>query len=451
MRVLLISTYNVFFTGLRSIGAYLEKHGHTVFYEHLKTPTNSSIKKMADCIKPDIIGFTCLTAGARKVIRYAEIFKQLLPDSTVVLGNIHATLYYDQILSNFPLIDYVILEEGELPMKDLIEHLSGKIPLVEVPGIAFRNEKGCVVRNRKPESLPDINDISNKPGKWNLKGNSIRIVTSRGCPYNCDYCTERMISRQKWRPLTAEKSVDIIEYWHKRYNIKRFNIDDVIFTIDKNRVKEICMEINKRKLQITWVCQTHPKHIDKELLYYMKKAGCIAVCIGLDCATNSLMYKYRRFKVNYSRIQELIRNARGLDILIVINLIFCYPDSSLIADLKHLLCIIRKLKPAAIGINPLRLYPGTRIYEEAVKKGIISNDYWLDKRNPEVYSGNYMRTKSKLCINLIEFVFISAIFLTQFSYRIEIKGLLFEIIKITRNTTATIVSDLKTFISKLNI
>lgn len=419
MKILLISTYPTFPVGLRYITSFLEGFGHEVFLKQLYPPNQQKVIRAIEEIKPSLVGLTCYTPEILEVLGVARLIKQFSPETKIVLGNIHATVCYRKILEEFFFIDYVVLGEGEVPMKELLEHLAGKSSIDEVHNIAYRNNDK-IIRTKEQRMFPRLDDLSDFPQRpmskdlfthhYHIlryrrysyisarKASKLQITpifTSRGCSYDCDYCSESCMSRHRWRAHSPEKVIDSIEKIHKTYGISRFGFQDPLFTFDKERVKRICAEIEKRGLKIKWGFETHSNHIDEELVYAIKRAGCIMFAIGIDCLTNNAMQTHRNVTVDYEHLAKVIKLAKALKMIVKINIIIGWPNTSF-QDLFRAIQHIKKLKPTHLSINFLKLMPGTKLYNKAVEEGLIDDNYWLNNKNPSFYQGVYWGRKPNI-------------------------------------------------------
>ncbi|MCF7875384.1 MAG: B12-binding domain-containing radical SAM protein [Candidatus Omnitrophica bacterium] len=421
MRTLLISTYPDFCVGLRYIASFLEKYNHTVFLEKINPLEGKELIKVIKKFKPKVVGFTCYTRKVWDVLNAAALVKHFFPHVKIVLGNIHATVFYRTILREFLFVDYVVLGEGEVPMKQLLEYLAGSRLIDDVCNIAYRDQNGNVNRTKRLEIFPNLDDLSDHPKlsmkkelvvahyhkiSYLFKGNRFKyqdktdIVTSRGCPYDCDYCSEACMTDHRWRAQSPEKVVDSIERIHKIYNISHFNFQDALFTLDKERVKKICEKINNRGLKVTWSFQTHPKHIDEKLIRIIKQGGCVHFNIGIDCSTGLAMHAHRKIKIDYVYLAKVIRLAKALGLTVRANFITgwwgeCFKN--VFETARH----IKRLRPTHISIYPLQLIPGSKLYNKAIKEKLIDDSYWLDKKNSPFYLGIFLGRQSNIKNNII--------------------------------------------------
>jgi radical SAM superfamily enzyme YgiQ (UPF0313 family) len=182
---------------------------------------------------------------------------------------------------------------------------------------------------------------------------------------------------RQWRPRSAENVLDEIAWLIDRYNIRSIYFFDDNFTINRKRAVDICQGIICRGWNLKWACCSHVKNIKKELLDKMKKSGCVAVDFGVESGSNKILENINK-KQTKSDIEKAFEMVHQAGILPRAYLMVGSPgeDESTIDETVQL---IEQIKPASsLGANLLWLLPGTRIYKDAVAKGLVSEDFWLN-------------------------------------------------------------------------
>ena len=120
-------------------------------------------------------------------------------------------------------------------------------------------------------------------------GRIVSIVTSRGCPFNCQFCSSTIFWGKRWRLRSPENIVNEIEFYYYKFGFRYFNFADDVFTIIPKRAIEICKEIIKRDLKITFDCTTRADRITEELVKWLKRAGCIFVAMGVESGSKKIL------------------------------------------------------------------------------------------------------------------------------------------------------------------
>lgn len=315
---------NLYITGIynkKEIGAHLEKYN------------------------PDFVGIHCnFSSFCQDSYEVAAIVKYFIPKIPVVIGGAHASMEAKNILMEHSYIDYVVCGEGENILKELITTLMNADynSISTIKGICYRERDGTVVRTPERELIADINQLPVPDRKFidsefYMKMNSKSlplakkkplgtIMTSRGCPFDCIFCSTKMMWKRRWRALTAERVMQDIEHLVNAYSVSEIVIYDDQFIIDKKRVHRICDYLIERNLKITLSLPagTSVWLLDKELLIKMKKAGFYRLCFPIESG-NEKTIKFIRKNINLNDILEKIKLTNKLGYWTQGNFILGFP------------------------------------------------------------------------------------------------------------------------------
>jgi anaerobic magnesium-protoporphyrin IX monomethyl ester cyclase len=289
--------------GLGYLASYLVSKKIDVKIADLRYGNTTEFTRLLKEYKPDIVGISCMTPNQNEAYKTAWKVKKVLGNPLVVLGGVHATFMYAEILKKVREIDVAIIGEGEITLYELCrawkknfsaEYLTG------INGIAFRHNGTVAVTplREKNEQLDDLPlpafdrlvlpDISLK------KSGDLPVLTGRGCPFNCAFCSTSVMHGRKYRKRDPVKVVDELEYLKNRYNHYNFSIVDDTFTVDKERTKKICSEIIRRNLNINWGCSARADTIDPDLIKIMSRAGCKGLFFGIESLDDELLKKIKK-------------------------------------------------------------------------------------------------------------------------------------------------------------
>lgn len=284
--------------GLGYLAAALREHGHHVDIVDLNVDRDAL--KNPPWEEWDVVGISGDTSRHQAAMEIARQAKEA--GKTVVLGSYHATFMDAETLES-GYVDYVIRGEGEQSFVELVKCLASKGDLSKVPGLSYLAD-GVVVRN--PDSLP-VNDLDSLPQPARdllpmhryrtrkLNGRPLTtLVTSRGCPYNCSFCSSSQFAGTKWRSRQPQKIVDEIEEVVSRYNFGAVAFMDDNFTLNPKRVREICREIVRRGLDVFWWCFSRVDTIVKNeaMVEDMARAGARMIFLGLENASQAVLNSY---------------------------------------------------------------------------------------------------------------------------------------------------------------
>jgi radical SAM superfamily enzyme YgiQ (UPF0313 family) len=365
---------------------------------------DTPFEKVPDIMKrynPQIVGVSCnLTDYRWGAFRLATIIKSINPKIKVVFGGSHATHMYKQILQNFP-VDVIVRFEGEETFLELVKAIQYDMPLKEVKGIAFKEgQQITLTENRAPIDCLDCLPIPAYLSEFEkyvrysspirFKGKKIsafksrNIMASRGCPYDCLYCSINRFWHRKCRFRSVDNVVDEIQTLYKEYGVKHFNFFDDAFTLNNAHVIEICQEIINRKLDIAWECVTRVDAVSLEMLQWMKKAGCQSISYGVESGSPLVLNTINKTQTP-AQIDNAFKLTHQVGIKAFILLMIGNPGETE-ASINETIELIRRIKPDKIRTTLTLVYPATGLYEICLKNGFISDVYWLGKDAAPVFT-----------------------------------------------------------------
>ncbi|MEM2635117.1 MAG: radical SAM protein, partial [Nitrososphaerales archaeon] len=292
--------------GLLYIAAALEKAGFPthILDANLYNLSDLQIEREISKRSPDIVGVTATTNLIKEAEKIVTIAKKVLPDVITVIGGAHVTFLPIRTLNECPALDIVVIGEGEETIVELTKVLDqimrqgGKYnsnqtysELSKVKGIAYR------LRNNQDEikvtpPRPLITDLDKLPfparhlvhyEHYGYLNRSILVgtlITSRGCPYSCTYCSSSLLAGKRFRSRSADNILDEIEFLYTKYKIRRFEFLDDIFTLNQKRAFEFARKVRERGLDISWEASSRVDTITKELLHELCKSGLSTIYYG---------------------------------------------------------------------------------------------------------------------------------------------------------------------------
>ena len=386
MKILLIYPYPLFDRsqeediksvpiGVYYVGAVLKENHYDVevlnWYNIHKTP-----QRIAEVLlekEPDIIGFSILNANRWGGIEIAEIAKQLNPDVKIVFGGVASTFLWKHFLKHFPQIDFVVIGEGEYAFLDLVGLIEkgNYKKLGNVKGIAFR-KNGKIVRTKPADPIQNLDELPIPAQYFEYQ----HVSFSRGCPWKCTFCGSPKFWGKKIRFHSPENFVRHLEILHDK-GVTFFYVSDDNFTINKNRVIEICKRILEKDLKIVWVAISRVSYIDEDILYWMRKAGCTQISYGVESGSEKI-----RDLLNKKIKTEEIKNAFALThkygIIARAYFIYGSPEESW-ETIQETIDLIHQIKPLICVLYILEIYPGAKLYLDFQKKSNVTDDIWLKR------------------------------------------------------------------------
>ncbi len=384
--------------------AYLAKSlctsGFDVEFKDLHDYEWNEVEKLISDISPDLIGISCFTFGRIESLKAAALAKRVNPNITVVMGGPHASFFPEQILMNES-VDIVVLGEGEVTIVELAGCLAEKENLDQIKGIAYK-KNGRIYRNlprprvktldefkfpaydafdinqyKSPEIPPQYSDL---PGT--------HVITSRGCPFQCKFCSVNHFFNGKWAFRSPKNVVDEVEMLIHTLGVRHIYFSDDLFTLNHDRTIAICREILDRKLDFVWMAETRVDCVNEDMLYWMRKAGCYRLYYGVESGSPKILKLINKgFTVKQVQTAFKITHNAGIEpccFLMVGN------PGETPGTIFETVNLIFKIRPTALPIIGITtILPGTDQYELSKKQGIITDDYWLSDDPPPLYTGEY--------------------------------------------------------------
>lgn len=356
--------------GLAYVASTLERE-HEVFIVPRPTfdMTLDDVRFTLERNAPDVVGMTCVTMTAGEVVKIAALCKQVLPDVVVVVGGIHPTFAYPQILRASPDIDFVVRFEGEYTMPDLLQHLDNPSC---VQGIAYLKDNEIVVTPERPliENLDELPfparhllpmHIYEKYSKGNM-------LSSRGCPYFCLYCSLVRFIGRKFRVVSPLRVIEEIKHLVDEYHVKFVDFVDASFTTNRHRVKEICDLMKEEGLNVTWRCSSRVDLVTEKLLDMMSEAGCVSIFYGVESGVEEILNRTGK-RTPVEKIKNAFKWSKERNIKTTASYIVGLPGETMETALKTL-NLIRELESDEISPGIFYPFPGTDVYYNPEKYGV---------------------------------------------------------------------------------
>ncbi|MFH1997539.1 MAG: radical SAM protein, partial [Patescibacteria group bacterium] len=376
--------------GLAYLHSYLESCGNNIRSLYLN---HCSYKKCFETINraieefsPVIIGLQMFSANRSSNYRLIEHINKKYPNIHLVLGGIHSTIMYKQLLETYPFLT-IVIGEGEITFSELVkEFRKENFDLKSIDGIAF-NYNGSVIKtgHRKLIDNLDILPFPKHDLFFDDKRTSGCLLTSRGCPFNCSFCALRAISERTVRYRSPKNVVDEIEYMVNKFpKMTQLWIHDDSFFLDNQRVIEICDDIIRRKIKMRFLCSGRAKPLSKEMVDKLENANFKKVLLGLESGNEKILQSCHK-AISQEDVLNAFRLFSGSSIGIYAFLIIGLPGETL-ETIMETINFVKKLQRIKYiyyrntSIPILSIYPGTEVYEIARAKNLINDDFWLSDK-----------------------------------------------------------------------
>ena len=360
-----------------------EKHETLVknyYSEHTYEQAKEDILNIISSFKPDVVGFNCMTMNRTSCFKLTRIIKQF-PNIKVIMGGVHASSMYEQILLNIP-VDVIVLGEGEQTICDLTDAFERDLPLKDIKGIAFKDNNKVIVttprlRNCELDLIPfPRHDIFKEQIE---KTKCARMMTSRGCPFGCTYCSTSAYWGRMWRPRSAKNVVEEIEYILKILPcVEEIFFYDDTFTVDNQRVIDMCELIIKKRIKLRLKCSARVDRVSREMLVKMKEAGFADIAYGIESGSAKMLESMHKC-ITKEQIKAAVDLTNDVGLIWHGFMLVGCPGETW-STINESIEFAKTLKNFDIdAVSPLEIYPNTEVYHMAKEKGFDEN-FWLTEQ-----------------------------------------------------------------------
>ncbi|BCS53761.1 B12-binding domain-containing radical SAM protein [Geobacter sp. SVR] len=360
--------------GIAYLAAALQRAGYGVTVLDLNNEylSEEEILTSLQSGQADLVGLSVKTATMGSARRLGALIKSRYPRLPLVVGGPHASVATTEIAKE-PWVDYLLVGEGELALAELGYRVAGGMLTEGVTGVVF-----CRTDHPLPPSVPArvpcLDDLEYPDfsvfgsGVIEAVRQSYPIITSRGCPYQCTYCSVRKISGSTVRYRSPEAVVDELDRARQEYGIRGFEVVDDSFNVDMTRSKDICRLLIERGLVMPWSCPNgiRADRIDAELATLMARSGCLAVMIGIESADHDVLAAVKKGE-SIEAIEKGIRVLKEAGLGVGGFFIIGLPGDSYRAQLRSVDFALKH--GISAHFNMLVPYPGTEVYDWVVSHG----------------------------------------------------------------------------------
>ena len=325
-------------------------------------PSLSALKRKIHDFRPDLIGLSLVSYEYKRTYELIRRIKALSPSAHIVVGGAHVSVLREAVLEECPDIQFGVVQEGEQPLVTLCK---GEMPWEAIPGLLFRRD-GRIQSGPEPQYTRDLDCVSfPRYLHFDMRryAREIPLITSRGCPYRCIFCPNSLM-KSRFVARSAANVVDEIEFWYAR-GIRQFNVDDDNFTLVRERVHEICDEIDRRQLRGLFLrCANGVRadRVDRTLLARMKDVGFKEIGIGADGGNNRVLLEVIDKGETIESIEQAIQDALAVGLKVKLFLILGHPGETM-SDIEDSLALAQRYPFLRVQLyNPIP-YPGTILFD----------------------------------------------------------------------------------------
>jgi radical SAM superfamily enzyme YgiQ (UPF0313 family) len=333
--------------------------------------------------RPDVVGITTLTFNLPSVMGCAAAVKAGRKDAKVVLGGPHVAIYPDDTLS-LPGVDYVVIGEGEIAFPKLVKAVESGAAAESLESVGFKtgqkkhlNRQSSFIEDLDALPFPAMGQVNAEryfsvlsPGKRTMV-----MMSSRGCPFKCIYCDRPHLGR-KFRGRSAINVVDEMETYVRKHGIRDIKFFDDTFTVNRQRVVDICNEIRRRNLEVTWSVRARVNTVDGDLLRTMKQAGLISVSFGIESGNQATLDRLQK-GTTVEQAVAAVGYCRNLGIEVLGDFILGCPGEGR-QEVEETIRFATSLGIDYAQFTVMTPYPATQLYREGLERKVLPKDYWAE-------------------------------------------------------------------------
>jgi radical SAM superfamily enzyme YgiQ (UPF0313 family) len=363
--------------GLMSIAAVLRENNFEVeIYDRNVSKENT--KNKIDKFPPDVVGISCITGPMiTDGIDVARVIRGELGDGvTLVWGGIHPTLLPEQTLGN-PLVDMVVIGEGEYSFLELVQNLEGDRPLGDIRGIAFKKNGNIMVNPPRPlidlDELPmpawELIDVKKYMAGSREGRKGLSMHTSRGCPFRCSFCYNAKFNRGVWRGRDATLVLEEIDFLVSEYGMKGIWFIDDDFCVKLRRTYDILDGIASRGYDLNLSFFTRANYVKKELLEKLQKNRTVRIAIGVESGSPKMLELLKK-DIDVEDVKRAFRLCEEYGISTTVFFMLGLPGETE-EDLEQTVSLANHI-PNALSMSSRYVpFPGNELYEYCVQNRLF--------------------------------------------------------------------------------
>lgn len=344
----------------------------------------SSIVERVKNLNADVVGISTVTPVMNIVREISGRLKTSCPGITIVLGGPHPSILAGEVLADKN-IDYVVRGEGERSFIELVRSLDSGSGVKDTKGVSYRGTSG-IVHNPDREYVEDLDELPmpaydmlpmrlyTAPPQWSVATPSYQLIATRGCPYACGFCCVGM--GRKVRYKSAGRVCDEIGHLVVNHGARQIVFVDTTFPFSKGHALSVCGEMIKRGLnkKVVWFTSTRVDVVDQEMLDIMYRAGCRLITYGVESGNQAILDRIKK-RIKHDQVIRAVGMARRAKIDITASYILGLPGETP-ETMKQTLDFAKKLNTLYAQFNVIVPYPGTEVFDHAVRSGLLRHRNW---------------------------------------------------------------------------
>jgi anaerobic magnesium-protoporphyrin IX monomethyl ester cyclase len=371
--------------GIGYLASYLRQAGYQVkIFESLSDNFSfNDLDRQIESFKPNLLGISVMTPSYPRAVEICEQVKSEYNIKTV-LGGHHVSAVKEDVLRQSQDVDFAVIGEGERTLLELVNQLDSTHPEFDrVNGLAWRDGDKIII-NRPRELIRDI-DILPFPArdmvdisKYGLHSyidfgkKSATMITSRGCPFDCIFCSSQLTMGRGYRFRSTKNIVAEIRELGEKHEIDHIVFEDDTMTLRRDRMEEICHELIAMPNSPSWNCLSRVDTLDYPLAKLMKQAGCRMVGFGVESGSEEILELIGK-KISVENAIKAVESCQKAGLRTQCTFIVGFPFDTK-ETMQSTLEAAKKINPTIAMFFPLTPYPGTRVYNDFLDTSQIPSD-----------------------------------------------------------------------------
>jgi radical SAM superfamily enzyme YgiQ (UPF0313 family) len=358
------------------VDCLLERYDYAEFEQYVNTH------------QPDVVGIRAFSCDIPSISKMVRIVRKTCPGAVTVIGGPHPSCEIpERLFEQFPDLDYAFAGEGEPGFVPFVERLqAGSTDMADIPGLIWRDNNAI---RANPKAL--VKDLDALPfPAWDLidpwqykcgysfmtsKLPAAPMVLTRGCPYQCTFCGSHLITGRKVRKRSIDNIIEEIRLLQQDYGIRTIDIVDENLAFDRNYVKAFCERLIQEDLGIRWNCPygVRLSSLNKETVRLMARAGCFGLSVGVESGSQRILDSVKK-RLTVEEVVDKVRTIKHVsNITLQGFFMFGFPEETR-EDIEATIHLACSLPFDFVVFSPLRVTPGTEIYNDLVHAGKIPRD-----------------------------------------------------------------------------
>ena len=341
--------------------------------------------ELIDGMSPSFVGLTAATVSIHNAAALAKAIKRRAEDIQTVIGGAHVTALPREVMSCFPQFDVGVIGEGDETIVELMQTASTGGDFGSIDGLALReNQAVHLTGGRKLISdldrlpFPAWDLLQGFPNGYHPPGFRFKrlpaasVVTSRGCPSHCLFC-DRSVFGNRHRTFSSDYVVEMIETLNREHGVREILFEDDTFLLHEKRVRAICEQLIRKRLDISWSCLGRAGGDDPATLALMKRAGCWQISYGIESGAQEILDLVQK-GTKLEDVEETVRLTREAGLKSKGFFMLGHPGETE-DSMRRTTDFAVRVGVDDISVSKFTPFPGTEIYETARQFGDFDDDW----------------------------------------------------------------------------